>query len=495
MNLLNIVTFRKIEKMSSKQIFDEIVSFEKTILNSDNILAKLEYIRDLKDFYPQTSKDLQHVIIKSIFKLCKDSHDIVRLNALLCFSDDIKIPNEMIMQTIAKERPENFSFSSMPHIGVIETVLSDSLPEVRVAAINALANSEFKDGSIAYPIMKTASQMLNDNSNIVRQAAAIALTKCCAASNSLFPIEKAQIRLLIAMLEDSLPQNRHQTLQLIQRTLVDDVQHAKILITGMANAAAKFYEDRPLFIASAQEFGKNNWYFFHLSGLKNIHIIPQLIDTYSMETVIPFVALFAARKVHSFPLPKEILKYEDMIESIIEGCNYSTREEKPRPVDLNSMKELIDDNPLNEKFFLYECGRVDDAVSYLKSQNMQHAYFHENDEETQLPCINKIKVELLHPITHSQNPLKYDPNMNIFFDVVVKLSRPITQDLYVKIYPNPEIICQMQKTPNQTYKASPKVKLPFSIHTFRMQMEFGFMEDVDFFPIDEPHDVWLLQVG
>ena len=307
--------------MNSKQIFDDITSFEKTILNSDNIMAKLEFIHDLKEYFPESPKNLKPVIINTIFKLCKDSHDIVRLHALLCFSDVIKIPNEMILQTISKERPKNFTFSSMPHIGAIETVISDSLPQIRVAAVQALANSELNDDSITNEIMKTAAHMLNDNSNIVRQAAAVALTKCSAASNTLFSIEKAQIRLLTAMLEDSLAQNRHETLQLIERTLVDDVQHAKLLITGMANSAAKFPEDRPQFIASAQEFGKNNWYYFHLAGLKSIHIIPQEIDPYSMETVIPFVALFAARKVHPFPLQKDISKYEDMIDSIIEGCN------------------------------------------------------------------------------------------------------------------------------------------------------------------------------
>ena len=339
--------------------------------------------------------------------------------------------------------------------------------------------------------MKMAAQMLNDNSNIVRQAAAVALTKCSAASNTLFPIEKAHIRMIIAMLEDSLQQNRQESLQLIQRTLVDDVQHAKLLLSGMATAATNFPQDRPLFIASAQEFGKNNWYYFHLAVLKSIHIIPQAIDLYTMETVIPFVALFAARKVHSFPLPKTIAKYEGVIDSIIEGCYDATRVETRNPANLEEMKALISDNPRNEKFFLFEVGNIDDAVSLIKEEKPPLEYAIETDESTGLSLVNRLKVELLQPkAPTTYQAIAYTPNVNLFFDVIAKVSYPVSRDLFVNISSSGETYI-MQKMENDIYKASPKIMFFNSFGAFKVELTFGFIDEGDqFIPISKPNQLW-----
>ena len=471
---------------------EELKKYDKTILDSDNITAKRKFIKEMRKTYPEASPGTKKLIINIIFKMCRDVHDIVRLDATSTFSQEIQIPREIIMQTITKTRSPDFHFSTQPYIGAMDCLLTDALPLVRIAAIKALSFSDYKgDPMITNEIMKTAAQMLNDNSNIVRAAAAVALRQSSQASNTLFSIEKAQIRMIVAMLEDSLQINRQESMLLVQRLLVDDVYHAKLLITGMATAATKYPQDRPLFISSSQEFGRNNWYYFHLAALKQIGIIPNNIDLYSMETVVPFAALFAARKVHPFSLPESIAKYSEVIDSIIEGCSDSAVKEAQRPVNLNEVQDYLNDCPRNSKFFLYEVNGLNDAISMLNKESAPQYYKIEN-VDGDLCTVDKLQVDIIAPKKNTfRSPNLYTPNVNFFNDVIIKLSYPVENDLYVE-FSSPFGVerFQLQKSSDTIYKASPKMQFFGSTSSFKVTLVIGFVEKEAIIPIGQPNYIW-----
>lgn len=464
---------------------------ERMVLESDNVNAKLEFIESIKNQFDSASPNMKKTFIFSLFKLCRENHDIVRLNAVQLLATTISIPTDYISRLIIKPEPDfhEFKFEKFPFFGLFDTLLTDRLPLIRVAATQALANSEFKSNEeLSSEVMRTAAQMLNDNSNLVRAAAVNSLAKITTANNTKFTIEKAQIRMVIAMLDDPIQENRHESLLLVKYLLVDDIHQVELMISGIAGAAQNHMHDRPLYIQSAKSFGVNNWYFFHLAVLKILKIIPDEIDLYSMTTVIPLAALFAARKVHCFPLPTTIAQHEEAIEAIIEGCSDVTYVEENQPANLDEIAEFIQDNPENAKFFSYECSGLCDAVDYIVGRTKDRFQVIPYEDAK---IVNKISVELILPERNTpQTALVYD-QLTFFLPIQAKLSHPIKNKLFVQssaAFAPLELDCN-----GLVYKGAYKIQVVHSISPYKVTFQFQILENNEMVNLDKPFEVWFVQ--
>ena len=125
---------------------------------------------------------------------------------------------------------------------------------------------------------------------------------------------------------------------------------------------------------------------------------------------------------------------------------------------------------------------------------MQHCYFVDYDEESHESQVSKLKIELLTPNAPTpQNALVYDDNTILFLEIIVKLSHPITQDLFVRLSTNIEYeINRLQKTSPTLYKASPKIILPHSTAPIRGQLTFGYLNENNEFLQIETHEIWFV---
>lgn len=465
---------------------------EKMVMNSNNINAKIEFIDTIKAKYPTADDATKKTIIFSLFKLCREDIDVVRLHAVQVFMDDISIPKEYISNLIIK--PETtftaFKFNTYPYFGIFDTLLTDRLPLVRVSATQALSNSEFdQDQELSSVIMKTAAQMLNDNSNLVRAAAVHSLRKITSRNNTKFTIEKAQIRMVIAMLDDPIEENRHESLLLIKYLLVEDIQQVELMISGIALAASHYRHDRPLYIQSTRSFGANNWFFFHLAVLKILKIIPDELDLYSMTTVIPLAALFAARKVQCFPLPESIAQHEETIEAIIEGCSDVSVVEENRPVNLDELSDYIKDNSGNANYFYQECTGLADAVDYVTGSGKDN-YFQIVKTDDGQTIVNKISVSLILPEENTPSTALVYDRLAFFLPIQAKLNHPIENKLLVK---SSAAFDPLELEGNGTlFKGSYKMQVVNSKIPYKITLQFMIQSEEGITNIGKPFDVWIV---
>lgn len=460
--------------IKDSEIFQDLSLLKKTesaILNSHSIGGKNEFIRKLSEQYPNSP--FKGEIVRILFILTKDEFEQVRLEALRAFTNSVKIPEEILLETISKDTKDDYKISTHSHVGSIDALLTDASPLVRSLALQALAFSFVPDNEvISSELIKTIASIFNDSSTIVRAAAIGALRKCLHLSGKLFYIENSQIKKLVSMLEDSSRANRCESAFLLENLLVEDANHAFVLTRGLAEAASKYPQNRMVYFRSACKFGSNNWYYFHLALHNKSEYFKSHKNFYQMETLVPIITLFAAKRGHNFPIPNFLKPYSKFFENIVLKILDDVKTEVT--TDLDQLQRTVNGNMVIGNHLKYESDVNEDSIDYILGLLPKEYFVVENKNGESK--INRLTVNIVSPKRNTiVNPYKYTASSTFFSQVKIVLNFHIDKPIYCLIStPSQDILSQLKRDPTDplVYEYAIKIDLIMSSSEFKTRYAF-----------------------
>jgi len=449
---------------------------EKYILSSNGINSKIDFIKDLETLYLKSSEKVMNWIICSLFRFSKDFSTNVRLEALKILERTAVIPNHLVLQTLSKISNEKYNAYTQSYVNAIESRLTDPHPEVRIAAIKALAATPYRDNKeVSSAIMKTIAQSLNDNSDKVRAEAVKSLGKISSTTNDLFSVEKSQIRMLVAMMEDRDQINRKECLSLIKILIVDDIQQVQQLIEGLSKSVLRYPGDFMHYFLSSYMLGKHNHMYFHMINTKRYSLLPQedvYFNPYSLNYLVIMASVAAAYHVTAFPLPVSFQFNFNALQSISHFVENRNAISEYNIIDESFLKAF----PQMLRYFKYEVPCHKDDIDYYSNEYDKNMFI-QNMENS---CFSKVSLNIISPKCPSGSIIsEFIPASCLVINCMIELSPIIPYKVYSEItgITQTQSITEMVNTKSNIFECVLRLSFPNIFPLASVQVHFFFINN------------------
>ena len=481
-----------------------LMNIKKAIYSQENIAFKLKYIKFIESIFLDSTDEIKSLLYDGLFTMLLDINPPVRKNALNVLSTTAFIPQEWVTDSLSKGENVTDSFPEKPYVGMLGMCLADPYPEIRAAAVEALANSIVKsDDPHAKEVLASVTQLLSDASNIVRTAAIEGSYKISSLVGDLVQLEESQLGLVTSVIYDAVSSSsdRSSALKFISQLSVTSVDQARKINDDLNSAVDKCKWNK--LITTAYNFGRNNSTFQRILAInyqaKNFEV-PNFPLLSFQKKIIRSIIFLGAYDDIPFPLNKNLQMFARSLMPIIVKLREKYKsshiiKESDKAIDLNYLENIISTSTLDQRETQILNPQFNDACDYLSGRYPPELFKNISINDSQ-NIITRYRCKIRSPIQNTKyTAFDVSHKGNFFLEIKGEIT-PYPNDLNIIVvidtmlnesfYDIPTIF------PDGSFKADFSIKLPCCVPFIKLLLTVKIGKNgIDYDILDKPYEFWM----